>query len=32
MTSATFGTPTLFAGDFQRGEQRLFQFGARFEF
>jgi hypothetical protein len=32
MTSATFGTPTLFAGDFQRGEQRLFQLGARFEF
>jgi hypothetical protein len=27
-----FGTPTLFAGDFQRGEQRLFQIGARFEF
>jgi hypothetical protein len=27
-----FGTPTLFAGDFQRGEQRLFQLGARFEF
>ena len=32
MTSATFGTPTLFAGDFQRGEQRLFQIGLRFEF
>jgi hypothetical protein len=32
MTSATFGTPTLFAGDFQRGEQRLFQLGLRFEF
>ena len=32
MTSPTFGTPTQFAGDFQRGEQRLFQFGARFEF
>jgi hypothetical protein len=31
-TLATFGTPTLFAGDFQRGEQRLFQFGLRFEF
>ena len=25
-------TPTAFAGDFQRGEQRLFQLGARFEF
>ena len=24
--------PTAFAGDFQRGEQRLFQLGARFEF
>ncbi len=31
-TSATFGQPTKFAGDFQRGEQRLFQLGARFEF
>jgi carboxypeptidase family protein/TonB-dependent receptor-like protein len=31
-TLATFGTPTAFAGDFQRGEQRLFQLGARFEF
>lgn len=27
-----FGQPTLYAGDFQRGEQRLFQLGARFEF
>jgi hypothetical protein len=32
MTSALFGQPTEFAGDFQRGEQRLFQIGARFEF
>jgi hypothetical protein len=31
-TLATFGTPTQFAGDFQRGEQRLFQLGARLEF
>jgi Carboxypeptidase regulatory-like domain/TonB dependent receptor-like, beta-barrel len=31
-TSATFGQPTKFAGDFQRGEQRLFQLGARLEF
>jgi hypothetical protein len=31
-TLSTFGTPTAFAGDFQRGEQRLFQLGARFEF
>jgi hypothetical protein len=30
--SATFGKPTVYAGDFQRGEQRLFQLGARFEF
>ncbi len=29
---AAFGTPTAFAGDFQRGEQRLFQLGARFDF
>src|SRR6185295_13568112 len=28
-TSALFGQPTLFAGDFQRGEQRLFQLGPR---
>jgi hypothetical protein len=32
MTSPQFGQPTLYAGDFQRGEQRLFQLGARFEF
>jgi hypothetical protein len=31
-TSSLFGQPTEFAGDFQRGEQRLFQIGARFEF
>ena len=30
--SATFGTATTYAGDFQRGEQRLFQLGVRFEF
>ena len=29
---ATFGTPTTYAGDFQRGEQRLFQLGLRFDF
>jgi hypothetical protein len=29
---STFALPTAFAGDFQRGEQRLFQLGARFEF
>lgn len=32
MTSATFGTPTRFAGDFRQSEQRLFQVGLRFEF
>jgi hypothetical protein len=32
LTSSTFGQPTEYAGDFQRGEQRIFQFGARFEF
>ena len=32
MNNPNFGNPTLFAGDFQRGEQRLFQLGARFEF
>jgi hypothetical protein len=32
MLLSTFATPTAFAGDFQRGEQRLFQLGARFEF
>jgi hypothetical protein len=31
-TSATFGQPTRFAGDFRQSEQRLFQIGARFEF
>jgi hypothetical protein len=30
--SSNFGQPTQFAGDFQRGEQRLAQFGARLEF
>jgi hypothetical protein len=30
--ASNFGDPTEFAGDFQRGEQRLFQLGARFEF
>jgi hypothetical protein len=32
MRASNFGEPTEYAGDFQRGEQRLFQFGARFEF
>ncbi|HEY3121287.1 MAG TPA: hypothetical protein VGL15_11730, partial [Vicinamibacteria bacterium] len=32
MTSSSFGQPTAFAGDFQRGEQRIFQLGARLEF
>lgn len=32
MRASNFGQPTEFAGDFQRGEQRLFQLGARFEF
>jgi hypothetical protein len=32
MASAQFGKPTTYAGDFQRGEQRLFQLGLRFEF
>lgn len=32
MASASFGKPTSYAGDFQRGEQRLFQLGVRFEF
>ena len=31
-TSALFGQPTRFAGDFRQSEQRLFQIGARFEF
>ena len=30
--SSLFGKPTVYAGDFQRGEQRLFQLGVRFEF
>jgi hypothetical protein len=30
--SAKYGQPTAYAGDFQRGEQRLFQLGARFSF
>jgi TonB dependent receptor-like, beta-barrel len=32
MSSSNFGQPTQFAGDFQRGEQRLAQLGLRFEF
>jgi hypothetical protein len=32
MRASNFGQPTEFAGDFQRGEQRLFQLGARVEF
>jgi len=32
MASSSFGKPTSYAGDFQRGEQRLFQLGVRFEF
>jgi outer membrane receptor protein involved in Fe transport len=32
MRSSDFGQPTEFAGDFRRGEQRLFQLGARIEF
>ena len=31
-TSALFGQPTRFAGDFRQSEQRLFQVGLRFEF
>ena len=31
-TSSQFGKPQNYAGDFQRGEQRLFQLGVRFEF
>ncbi len=31
-TASNFGQPTLFAGDFQQGEQRLAQFGIRFDF
>lgn len=30
--ASNFGQPTVYAGDFQRGEQRLFQLGARIEF
>ena len=30
--ASNFGQPTAFAGDFQRGEQRMFQLGVRFEF
>jgi TonB-dependent receptor-like protein len=30
--AANFGEPTLFAGDFQRGEQRMAQLGVRLEF
>ncbi|MEO6402534.1 MAG: TonB-dependent receptor, partial [Vicinamibacteria bacterium] len=30
--NAKFGQPTAYAGDFQRGEARLFQLGVRFEF
>ncbi len=32
MASATFGTPTRYAGDFRQGEQRLAQFGLRLQF
>ena len=32
MRSATFGQPTNYAGDFQRGEQRIAQLGLRLEF
>ncbi|HLA76628.1 MAG TPA: TonB-dependent receptor [Vicinamibacteria bacterium] len=32
MRSSTFGQPTEYAGDFQRGEQRIGQFGLRVEF
>ena len=32
MTSALFGQPTRFAGDFRQSEQRLFQLGVRLEF
>jgi hypothetical protein len=32
MRAANFGQPTAYAGDFQAGEQRLFQLGARIEF
>jgi hypothetical protein len=32
MTASNFGQPTEYAGDFQRGEQRVGQIGLRFEF
>jgi hypothetical protein len=32
MQADNFGQPTTYAGDFQRGEQRVGQFGIRFEF
>jgi len=32
MTARNFGQPTEYAGDFQRGEQRVGQIGIRFEF
>jgi hypothetical protein len=32
MAAGNFGEPTEYAGDFQRGEQRLAQLGLRFEF
>jgi hypothetical protein len=32
MTASNFGQPTIYAGDFQRGEQRVGQLGVRFEF
>ena len=32
MTAGNFGQPTEYAGDFQRGEQRVGQLGIRFEF
>ncbi len=32
MTATNFGQPTEYAGDFQRGDSRIFQLGARFEF
>ena len=31
-SATNFGEPTQFAGDFQRGEQRVGQLGIRFEF
>ena len=32
MAASNFGQPTDYAGDFQRGEQRVAQLGLRFEF